>query len=495
MSVSLCPKCEVPFRRDAHEDWYCDVCGFEPDADEMLLKWELLSDIEMRSIVFVDRPLWQASAFHLLVGRKGVGKGTMLADLAARFTRGELGPRRTVFWIGSEDSTAVDIKPRLLAAEGDSGRVIVVREWIQFPRDIGKLGNTLAQIGDVGLVIIDPVGNHITGKNSNSDTDIRDAIAPLNDLADEHETIVVGIRHLSEKETGNGAIAAILGASAWVQVPRAVLAIVSDNDDPSISHVQCIAGNRLPPDTPGREFRIEGVLLDGLENEITRAVWVGDSTKNVEALLGESRQRPSSKSAAARELILDALEAAPGRRIESDELDARIAEEIGLATQTIRNQRADLKNAGLIRPVSEKDEAGHVVQWFIERTNAPRKQGVSVTGQPVTDSREGSAENGSTKPVTVQNPRYNNTVTGEEESPVTDSVGTGLLDGDSTPAGGGSPRFAECVLRGSPYDSTRPLADGLVTCPACVALRRGLVTQSEAEQIRLLQRLVERVAA
>src|SRR5512133_335945 len=83
------------------------------------LAWEPLSAIEMRSIVFLDKPLWQADAFHLVTGRKGVGKGTVLANLAARVTRGELGPKRRVVWIGSEDSASIDIKPRVIAAGGD----------------------------------------------------------------------------------------------------------------------------------------------------------------------------------------------------------------------------------------------------------------------------------------------------------------------------------------------------------------------------------------
>jgi hypothetical protein len=67
----------------------------EPPGQSGALDWLPLSEIEMRSIEFVDRPLWQASAFHLLVGRKSVGKGTVLAHLAARVTRGELGAKRS----------------------------------------------------------------------------------------------------------------------------------------------------------------------------------------------------------------------------------------------------------------------------------------------------------------------------------------------------------------------------------------------------------------
>jgi Bifunctional DNA primase/polymerase, N-terminal/AAA domain/Primase C terminal 1 (PriCT-1) len=313
------------------------------------LAWERLSEVEMRSIVFLDKPLWQASAFHLLVGRKGVGKGTALADLAARVTRGELGKRRNVLWIASEDSASIDIKPRVVAAGGDPRRVARVKDWLQLPRDIAKLSATLAEVGNVGLGIIDPVGNHITGKNSNSDTDIRDAIAPLNDLADEHETMIVGVRHLSEKEAKSGAIAAILGASAWAQVPRALIAVARDKTDPSISHIQCLSGNRLPPETSGRVFRIEGVLLEDLENEVTRAVWSGDSTESVEALLSASDRTVAGVPAEDVQRVV--LAALVGGEKSRAELDAVCQAELGVSSNSVYKSGLEpLKAMGLIHP-------------------------------------------------------------------------------------------------------------------------------------------------
>src|SRR5262245_4189722 len=41
-----------------------------------------LAEVEEKSIRFLDKPLWQRGAFHLLVGQKGSGKGTYLALLA-----------------------------------------------------------------------------------------------------------------------------------------------------------------------------------------------------------------------------------------------------------------------------------------------------------------------------------------------------------------------------------------------------------------------------
>ena len=337
-----------------------------------VFEMERLADVQERSIVFLDKPLWQADAFHLLVGRKGVGKGTLLADLAARVTRGELGAKRNVVWIGSEDSSAIDIKPRVRAAVGDAERVWTVKSWPQFPRDLDVLTRSVEQTGDVGLVIIDPVANHVAGMNTDSES-IRDAIAPLNVLADELKTVVIGVRHLTEKQMKE-LRGAVLGSSAWYQTPRAVIAVVHD-EEAGVSHVQCIAGNRLPANTPGRIFRLTGVKLPDLEEEVTRAVWEGESAKDVETLFAASSGRENaSKSAQARALILDLLEAAPERRMESDTLDALVTARTGLAKQTIKNARSSLADESLVKNRPENDEQGRFVCWFVERTLAPRPE-------------------------------------------------------------------------------------------------------------------------
>ena len=348
------------------------VCRYSPAQAAERIDWMLLSEVEMRSIIFVDRPLFQADAFHNLVGRKGQGKGTLLAMTAARVTRGELGDKQNVIWIASEDSAAIDLKPRIVAAGGDPARVqIVANGWVQLPRDIPEISRAIEGFGNVGMLVVDPVGNHIAGKNSNSETDIREAIAPLNALADEHKMMVFGVRHLSEKECRNGVLAAILGSSAWSQVPRVVLAVARDDEDPSVSHIQCVAGNRIPPGTPGRMFRISGVLLPELEEDVTRAEWLGESLKDIDAMLSREH-RQESKSAQARELILDELEQAGPT--ESDTFDKLIADKTGLSARTIKNLRQELRDAGLIKSKADKDEHGTVLRWHVSRTNAPRER-------------------------------------------------------------------------------------------------------------------------
>src|SRR5437016_1067763 len=89
----------------------------------------------MRSIEWLEKPLWQASAFQLLAGAKGAGKGTYLAGLAARISLGG----RNVLFVSSEDSVSIDLKPRLVAAGADQDRCFVITlDHVRLPEDIGR---------------------------------------------------------------------------------------------------------------------------------------------------------------------------------------------------------------------------------------------------------------------------------------------------------------------------------------------------------------------
>ena len=318
--------------------------GTRPGTAGTRFTWHQLSEVEMRSIKFIDKPLLQADAFHLVAGRKGMGKGTLLAEIAARCTRGELDPRAAERRLGRLRGFRLD---RHQAADRSGRRRPGACAHPEAPAGFSCRGTSTGSLqqsprwarsgcsSSTRSVTTSPA------EDSNQETDVRDAISPLNKLADDHHCMAFGVRHLSEKECSHGVLAAILGNSAWVQVPRAVLVVARDDDDAGLSHVQCVAGNRLPPDTPGRMFRIEGVLLPGLKNEVTRAVWLGDSSKNVEEMLGRSGGRQASKSDAARDLILDILD--PKASKSPTRSTPVIASETGLSPKTVRNLRADLK--------------------------------------------------------------------------------------------------------------------------------------------------------
>ena len=211
--------------------------------------------VTMRSIDFLDKPYLQRSAFELFVGSKGLGKGTKIAGISADFTRGIYGDSTNVIYVSSEDSMEIDTVPRLVAANAELTSVTFVTRDIKLPADIDWLRDLATTIRKVGLLVVDPVGNHVGGVDTDKEGLVRHAIGGLNTLANELGNTIIGVRHLT-KNTSGGALASVLGSTAWRDVPRAVIGFARDDQDDELIHWQVIAGNRSGRDA-GRQFRIE----------------------------------------------------------------------------------------------------------------------------------------------------------------------------------------------------------------------------------------------
>ncbi|MBA3843318.1 MAG: AAA family ATPase [Actinobacteria bacterium] len=344
------------------------LAPLEPDTPQ-IEGTRSLDSYRVRGVEWIDKPFLQRAAFHLLAGRKGTCKGTYVAGLAARVTTGRLQPQpRRVLIVTSEDSIELDFLPRFTAAGGDTRFVTVINDAFKLPEQVEWLEETATLIGNVGLIVIDPLGNHLGGVDTDKEGIVRTAIGPLNALADRLDATILGVRHLG-KDASRGALASVLGSTAWVDVPRCVILMARDDEDEMVFHYQVVAGNRGPR-SAGRSFRLHLVDVPPAV-EITLAIEEGASSKDVEDLLGpRTSAAEPSKSARARELILDILDT-EGEQ-ESDALDARLAAETGLAARTVKNVRQKLREEGLVAARPEKDGDGTVTRWLIGRTLAPR---------------------------------------------------------------------------------------------------------------------------
>lgn len=135
----------------------------------------------------------------LFVAPGKTGKGTTLADIAARMTKGRVMPGDTakrdpmnVIIVAPEDDANEALRPRLEAAGADMDRVFNLTKFsdgTQFylPDNITDLAVAVEQIEKqtgirVGLVIIDPVLAIVT-KSINSNAAARSITNPLEDFA------------------------------------------------------------------------------------------------------------------------------------------------------------------------------------------------------------------------------------------------------------------------------------------------------------------------
>jgi hypothetical protein len=142
----------------------------------------------------------------LLVGEEGVGKGTLVAWVIGRATRGELdgdlyGQPTRVLLVGDEDAFEPVWVPRLHIAGAD---LMLLRtpddgESLADLRASAEALRRAVERQGVGLVVFDALLDHIDGGRDGAaiynPKHIRDALAPLRRVAREHDIAVLGLLH------------------------------------------------------------------------------------------------------------------------------------------------------------------------------------------------------------------------------------------------------------------------------------------------------------
>jgi len=185
--------------------------------------------------------LWKGflarNKFHLLSGSGGVMKSTLTLNMAATITRGGLWPDgskcprgNVIIWSG-EDDLADTIKPRLRFAGADQTRCWFINgvrqegEKRDFDpaRDAKALEKACDQLGDVSLIVIDPVVV-IVQKDNNSASDVRRSMQPLVALGTKYNAVILGLQHFTKGSKGKDPAGRVLGSGAWEHQSRIVLA-------------------------------------------------------------------------------------------------------------------------------------------------------------------------------------------------------------------------------------------------------------------------------
>lgn len=229
----------------------------------------------------------------VLDGDPGLGKSTVLIDIAARLSRGlplpngkTHPPMGTVLLMG-EDGAGDTIIPRLMNAGGDRAKVAIRDTYTNdkgmeippgFPSDLEKLKADIEE-ARAGLVVIDPVMSYLDPDiNSNNDQQVRRALMPLAMLAEDTGAAIVMLRHLN-KSSGGSALYRGGGSIGFVGVARSGLIVARDPDDLTRVVLASTKSNLGPP-PPSLNFRLEGC-----ENGAARVEWEGHSTHSAESLV------------------------------------------------------------------------------------------------------------------------------------------------------------------------------------------------------------------
>ncbi len=164
------------------------------------------SDVEVEDIEWLWYPYIAFGKITILQGDPGCGKTMVALDIAARLSAGNNLPFSdehqdpiNIIYQTAEDGWGDTIKPRLLNADADCSRIMLIEEKVA-PLTFSdkRLEQAIMDTGS-RLLILDPlsafIGNDV---NLNHAIDVRKAFRPLYEMADRTKCAVLVVSHTNK---------------------------------------------------------------------------------------------------------------------------------------------------------------------------------------------------------------------------------------------------------------------------------------------------------
>jgi putative DNA primase/helicase len=251
------------------------------------------SDVKPEAVSWLWGGWLAAGKLHILGGAPGTGKTTIALALAATVTTGGHWPDGTrspignvVIWSG-EDDPADTLVPRLALAGADLRRVYFIADVLDGneqrsfdpARDVEPLRRTLAEVGDVGLLIVDPVVSAIVG-DSHKNAEVRRGLQPLVDLAASMRCALLGITHFSKGTGGRDPVERLTGSLAFGALARVVMVAAKhqeEGEDGRIKRLFVRAKSNIGPDDGGFEYDLRQGELKSTPGIFASTVAWGDA--------------------------------------------------------------------------------------------------------------------------------------------------------------------------------------------------------------------------
>ena len=143
-------------------------------------------------------------------GEPGTGKSQLSISIIAAITTGGdwpcgegRAPIGNAIILSAEDGAADTIVPRLMAAGADLDRVHIIsavrnpgrgdNRTFNLQTDIELLERKIAEIGEVGIVNIDPVSSYLGKIDSHKNSEVRSVLEPLSEMADRTRVAILSV--------------------------------------------------------------------------------------------------------------------------------------------------------------------------------------------------------------------------------------------------------------------------------------------------------------
>jgi hypothetical protein len=323
------------------------------------------SEVEMTALEWLWRGRFALGKLGLIAGLPDEGKGLLTAYMAACCTNPERewpcgegkAPQGNVILFTAEDDIADTVVPRLKAAGANLAHVHIIklvldtdkfgkprRRMFSLARDLAMLRAKIAAIGNVVLIVIDPITAYLgVGEiDSFRDTDVRAVLAPLQDLAAELHVAVVGLTHFNKRLDVLNLLVRVCNSIAFTAAARHAFGVVYDADN----HRRLLVrgkNNLAKRDDRALAFRVDAYEVghdkrSGKPIEAPFLVWESDYVEitATEALQAATENKAPGARGIAKRFLQQMLHEGPVLVTEIEE--AAKAERIAIKTLTRAKQ-------------------------------------------------------------------------------------------------------------------------------------------------------------
>jgi hypothetical protein len=270
----------------------------------------------------------------------------------------------------------------LQAAGADLNRVYFAGKSGDFDpaTDMPRLVEAANGIGDVNLVIIDPIVSAVVG-DSHKNAEVRRALQPVVDLAEHAGCAVIGITHLTKGTQGQDPIDRITGSLAFGAVARLAFLATrekkgGDESAPCRRVITRIKSN-IGPDGGGFYFDLEQVELpSGITT--SKVKWLGLAHGPARDIIGHAEEKVDEHQASALEEAGDFLrETLANGAMPATEIQ-KLATDVGITRGTLN--RSKRKYGVRAAKLGKKGGNGQWVWYLPPDSNNPRYQGAHRSG-------------------------------------------------------------------------------------------------------------------
>ena len=311
------------------------IYGLKEPPQEETVEIIRMSEVDTQIVEWLWEPYIPFGKVTIVQGNPGEGKTTFALRLAAACTNRKPFPHMAahepfnVIYQTAEDGLGDTIKPRLMEAEADLDRVLVIDESNQgLSLSDERIERAIRQTG-ARLIILDPIQAYVGEKTDmNKANEIRPMFRRLAEIAERTGCAVILIGHLNKAAGGQSAYRG-LGSIDFRAAARSVLLIGRVKREPNVRVIVHDKSSLAPEGKP---------IAFCLDPE-TGFSWIGEYDITADELLSGAGGNTATKTEQAERLILDLL--ADGKELASEDI-VKAAAEAGISERTVQNAKRNM---------------------------------------------------------------------------------------------------------------------------------------------------------